>query len=148
MEAARLLASSVGRTAFTDTLAIHTEGPIAAVKAALAWAGLEIHDMMLCECGKLRGANILGASKHALRGVVLQAIRARDLLKASRRGEQHGLAAGADVDECRRIIKRLPPQGMQEAAKAVATGDVVTRSQSRFWQGHDGNCLCGGGKRP
>jgi hypothetical protein len=35
---------------------------------------------------------------------------------------------------------------MQEAAKAVATGDVVTRSQSRFWQGHDGNCHCGGGK--
>jgi hypothetical protein len=146
MEAARLLASSVGRTAFTDTLAIHTEGPIAAVKAALAWAGLEIHDMMLCECGKLRGVSILGTSKHALRGVVLQAIRARDLLKASRRGEQHGLAAGADVDECRRIIKRLPPQGMQEAAKAVATGDVVTRSQSRFWQGHDGSCFCGGGK--
>ena len=84
VEAARLLAGSLGRTDFTDTLAIRTEGPIAAVKAAMAWAGLEIHDMMLCEGGKLRGADILGASKYALRGVVLQAIRARDLLKASR----------------------------------------------------------------
>ena len=40
----------------------------------------------------------------------------------------------------------MPLQGLQEAARAVATGDVVTRSQSRFWQGHDGACLCGGGK--
>ena len=93
-----------------------------------------------------KGICVLGATKHRLRGFVLKAIRDRDLIKASRRSEQQGLAQRADVDECRRILKRLPLQGLQEAARAVATGDVVTRSQSRFCQGHDGACLCGGGK--
>ncbi len=74
-------------------------------------------DMLLCGVGSDVGVCILGATKCVLRGVVLKAMRAKDLLKASRREEQQGLAAGADVDECRRIIKRLPLQGLQEAAR-------------------------------
>ena len=92
------------------------------------------------------GPCILEATRHKLRSFVLKAIRRRDLGKAERRKEQQGLQECADVDDCRRILKRLPAQELQEAARAVATGDVVTRSQSRFWQGHDGSCHCGGGK--
>ena len=75
VEAARLLASSVGRAAFNATLASHTEGPIAAVKATLAWAELDLKDMMLCGVGSDVGVGLLGATKCALRGVVLKAIR-------------------------------------------------------------------------
>ena len=146
VEAARLLGNNMGKAAFIATLAARTDGPIAGVKATLAWAELELKGLMLCSLGSEAGLCVLGSTKHALSGVVLKAIRARDLARASRRCEQQGLALGADVDECRRMLKRLPLQGLQEAARSVATGDVVTRSQSRFWQGHDGNCLCGGGK--
>ena len=75
---------------------------------------------------------LLDSTRHKLLCFVLKAIRNRDLSKASKRKEQQGLLRGADVEECRRILKRLPLQGLQEAARAVATGDVVTRSQSRF----------------
>ncbi len=86
MEAARLLANNVGRAAFSATLACRTEGPIAGIKATLAWAELELKDMTLCKMGSDTGLCVMGATKYALRGVVLKAIRARDLESQQERG--------------------------------------------------------------
>ena len=145
VESARLIGRSQGRQALAATLAARTQGPIGGLKIALAWAALELRGTILWSHAE--GPCILEATRHQQRSFVLQAIRRHDLSKAGARKEQQGLQQGADVDECRRILKRLPTQGLQEAARAVATGDVVTRSQSRFWQGHDGTCHCGGGER-
>ena len=144
VESARLIGRSLGRQALAAIVAARTQGPIGGLKAALAWASMEMRGTILWS--NEEGPCILEATRHQLRSFVLKAIRRRDLGKAGARKEQKGLQQGADVDECRRILKRLPTQGLQEAARAVATGDVVTRSQSRFWQGHDGSCHCGGGK--
>ena len=127
VEAARLIGRSLGRQVLAATL-------------AGAYRRLE-------DCASLGGfgaACLLEATRHQLRSFVLKAIRRRDLDRAGKGKEQQGLQQGADVEECRRILKRFPTQGLQEAARAVATGDVVTRSQSRFWQGHDGTCHWGG----
>ena len=140
VESARLIGRSLGRQALAATLAARTQGPIGGLKIALAWAALELRGTSLWS--QVEGPCTLEATRYQLRSFVLQAIRRRDLGKAGTRKEQQGLQQGADVDECRRILKRLPTQGLQEAARAVATGDVVTRSQSRFWQGHDGTCHC------
>ncbi len=80
-----------------------------------------------------------------LKTFVLAGIRHRDPAKASRRQDQGGLGA-ADVAEGRCMLRALPVQGLQEAARAVATGVVVTRGQSRHWQKHDGGCHCGARK--
>jgi hypothetical protein len=144
VESARLIGGSLGRQAFAATWAARTQGPIGGLKGALGWAEMELRGTILWSHEE--GPCILEATRHKLRSFVLKAIRRRDLGKAERRKEQQGLQECADVDDCRRILKRLPAQGLQEAARAVATGDVVTRSQSRFWQGHDGSCHCGGGK--
>ena len=80
-----------------------------------------------------------------LKAFLLAGIRRPDLAKASRRQDQAGLGA-ADVAECKRVLRALPVQGLQEAARAVATGDVVTRGQSRHCQKHDGGCHCGSKK--
>ena len=145
VESARLIGRSQGRQALAATLAARTQGPIGGLKIALAWAALELRGTILWSHAE--GPCILEATRHQQRSFVLQAIRRHDLSKAGARKEQQGLQQGADVDECRRLLKRLPTQGLQEAARAVATGDVVTRSQSRFWQGHDGTCHCGGKKQ-
>ena len=144
VESARLIGRSLGRQAFAATWAARTQGPIGGLKVALSWAEMELRGTFLWSHEE--GPCILEATRHKLRSFVLKAIRRRDLGKAARRKEQQGLQECADVDDCRRILKRLPAQGLQEATRAVATGDVVTRSQSRFWQGHDGSCHCGGGK--
>ncbi len=47
VEVALLLGNSFGRAAFASILAARTEGPVAAAKATLAWAGLEIRGTTL-----------------------------------------------------------------------------------------------------
>ena len=78
--------------------------------------------------------------------LVLAGIRHRDLAKASRRQDQGGLGA-ADVAEGKRMLHALPVQGLQEAARAVATGDVVTRGRANG-KSTTGGAIAGPRRRP
>ena len=48
-----------------------------------------------------------------------------------------------DREEVRRILTSMPVKGKQEALRSVFVGDCVVRSQTKHWQGHCGNCICG-----
>jgi hypothetical protein len=51
--------------------------------------------------------------------------------------------AQVDVGLARRVARKLPAKGMREAFESVLVGDMVVRHQTRHWQPHDGQCLCG-----
>ena len=104
-----------------------TEGPIAGLKKALGWAGPELRGTRLC-AGPEEGPCVVSDARCELEIFVLAGIRHRDLAKARRRQDQGGLGA-ADVAEGRRMLRALPVQGLQERARAVTKGDVVTRWQ-------------------
>ena len=129
VEAARLIGRVLGRQALETMYLARTEGPIAGLKKVLGWAGLELRGTRLC-AGPEEGPCVVSDARCELKIFVLAGIRHRDLAKASRRQDQGGLGA-ADVAEGKHMLRALPMQGLQEAARAVATGDVVTRGQSR-----------------
>ncbi len=143
VEAVKMLGRELGQASVQRLINCRTKGPVGGCKVALKWAGLRFEGMQLVAGGGER-CGFLEAPRHELRTFVQAAVRARDLAKAGARKGQQELHT-ADIEECKRILRKLPGQGLLEAARAVATGDVVTRSSSKHWQQHDGLCPCGGG---
>ena len=60
---------------------------------------------------------------------------------SSHRSKLRG-AVGIDVGLTRRLVQKLPAQGMKEALESVLVGDMVVRHVTKHWQPHDGRCPC------
>ena len=144
IDAARVIGTALGRGALEVMIASNGDGPVGGLIKVLKWVKAHLRGTRLCVEGR-EGPCLLEGTRRELRDFALTALRTRDLAFASRRAGQSELVR-ADILECKRVLKKLPAQGLQEAARSVATGDVVTRQQSRHWQGHDGRCLCGEGR--
>ena len=58
---------------------------------------------------------------------------------------RQGLQGAEDIDvpTARALARGLPAGGVKEAFESVMVGDMVVRGQTRHWQQHDGQCLCG-----
>ena len=75
--------------------------------------------------------------------LLAKVLQAHDLEWVSLRRPALKEVAQVDAGLARRIAGRLPAKGMREAFESVVVGDMVVRNQTRHWQQHDGQRLCG-----
>jgi hypothetical protein len=75
--------------------------------------------------------------------LLAKALQVHDLEWVGRHRANLKEAAQVDVGLARRVALKLPAKGMREAFESVLVGDMVVRHQTRHWQPHDGQCLCG-----
>ena len=76
-------------------------------------------------------------------GLMDEALEATDLAWVAVRRKGLEDATGIDVQATRAIASRMPAGGLREAFQSAIIGDMVVRSTTRHWQGHDGCCPCG-----
>ncbi len=72
-----------------------------------------------------------------------KALEVHDLEWVGRHRANLKEVAHVDVSLARRVARKLPAKGMREVFESVLVGDMVVRPQTRHWQPHDAQCLCG-----